>query len=356
VQLLKGPASITCTSSDPLQNIQGVPGISDQKPCSANFQNITFRGTAPGSGNLPPTTGFGFEGTIVLQFLLANGEHPHMQINPKIFVESLCVRGAFAGSTATCRTSPFWPVSDAADANNTLPTPYLCEEVDARTFGPTDWAVILFDIKDILPTLVELRSLYVVFGGLPKNIYFYPDTCAGPSCTGANVFWNVSYGYLHFRNLKALNALSVLSAPTTMNPPENMDFGFAFTPGAHNENTKITIYCTLRVLSTAPSKRRFGSAAGTEQDAGENTLTTSLQINKQFTPELRSGSSSKLGLSSSTMGSDRAGSSSSSSAGVVTVGVLAAACGVLLVAVAGLVLYIVRGGAPNVPKRVNSQA
>jgi hypothetical protein len=130
---------------------------------------------------------------LLLTFLLANGEHPHFQITPKLYVQSLSVQGSFAGTTATCRGSPFWPVPPTpADS---LPT-FLCEEVDARTFGPTDWAIILFDIKDVDPGLVELRKLYVVFSGLGKNIYFHH---ADP-ITGANdVEWQVDHGYLHYR-------------------------------------------------------------------------------------------------------------------------------------------------------------
>ena len=57
-----------------------------------------------------------------------------------------------------------------------------------------------------------------------------------------------SLGLLHYRNLKALSLLHTHdtntrpSHPTGVTPPPMMDFGFAFTPGAHNENTKITIY------------------------------------------------------------------------------------------------------------------
>ena len=363
VFLFKGPANTDCTSGDPM-HIQGVPGISAQDGCATNFQNITLRGTATGSHGVSLSEGFGFEGTIVLQFLLANGEHPHFQITPKLYVQSLCVRGAFAGTTATCRGSPFWPVPDVSASSTSrgsmgsidiekptgqfysLPT-YLCEEVDARTFGPTDWASILFDIKDVDADLVELQTLYVVFGDQGNRVYFYNDGTASAAAGGT--YWLPDYGYLHYRDLKALDQLD-LSHPSGMSPPQNMDFGFAFTPGAHNENMKITIYCTLRIVASSAT-RRF---RGAESTKGENTVTESIQINRNFSPALRNG------LSLSSQGTMLAAGATSQSNGntgssSVIIGVLAALCGVMAVAIGGLILFIVRSGSTgNKPARVNS--
>ena len=308
----------------------------------------------------------------MIQFLLANGEHPHFQITPKLYTQSLCVRGAFSGSTATCRSSPFWPIADTDGSGTSArdegpssrPTAFngtyyslpwlLCEEVDARTFGPTDWAIILFDIKDVDPDLVQLHSLYIVIndGLTTQNIYF-----TDPSGQINAVSWLPNYGYLHYRNLKDLGQLDfdneAPTHPTGVSPPKNMDFGFAFTPGAHNENTKITIYCTLRILSSKKlNQRRFHLAA--EDTKGENTITQSIQIDKNLSPAMRSGVSGLSLSSSSSRAQSSASSSSSSNTSSITIGALAAACGVLLVVIAGMALYIVRGSNTNTAKRVNS--
>jgi hypothetical protein len=354
VVLYKGPSTTAAQCSDsPQLAVLGVPGVSRPSESSsaqivcdnANYQNITLRGTAPGSNQVAnlQTAGFGFDGKITLTFELANGEHPHFVITPKMYVKSISVDGAFAGSTSTCRGSPSWPV-----ANDQQLPQYVCEEVDARTFGPTDWAAIFFDIKDVDASLVSVQNLKIVIGTLEVTF----ENANGPS----NYFTSNTYKYFNYRNLKTFAGfdLSNPTSPSTVTSPQNTDFGFAFTPGAHNENSKITIYCTLRIAQTKMNKsRRFVSAAA--EDA-HNTVQESINIHNANSQSVAS--QQRVVESQSSTSSANAASSSSSSSNV-TVIVLAAACAVLLAAVIGMVLYVVRqrnSASNSVPKRVNSQA
>jgi hypothetical protein len=352
VFLYKGPATPTGTSvcnnamTDPMTNIRGIAGISPQNPqsgvCQSNYQNITLRGRAPGSNfNNNGAGGFGFEGKITLTFQLSNGEHPHFVITPQLYVKSISVDGAFAGSTSTCRSSPFWPVPDTTS----LPT-YLCEEVDARTFGPTDWAVIFFDIKDVDESLVEMTKLSIKVNSL--EIRFFP--LGDNTLTGVDYL--PTYSYFNFRNLKNSATLANPSSSSGVVPPKNTDFAFAFTPGAHNENAKITIYCTLRIKTSAMkhSTRRFASS-GASHDS-ENTIQERISIqNTANNGQSPLTSNARLVEGSSTTTTTNASNVSSS----VTVVVLAAACAVLLAAVIGMVLYVVRqhgGSRSGAPKRL----
>jgi hypothetical protein len=356
VYLYKGPAtpagtSVCTNGADPMTDIRGVSGISPQNAgypaspvtCSNNYQNITLRGRAPGSDRNQGNGAFGFEGKITLTFQLANGEHPHFVITPQMYVKSISIDGAFAGTTSTCRSSPYWPIPDATGTS--LPQ-YLCEEVDARTFGPTDWAVIFFDIKDIDEQLVTMTKLSIQVNSL--TIKFYPlgdNTLPGTD-------WNVQYTYLNFRDLKNSATLSSPSASPGVVPPKKTDYAFAFTPGAHNENAKITIYCTLRIKSSAALKhsaRRFASSEAAPES--ENTVQERISINRGVNPQVSSLSSNQRVVEGS---SDASANNGSSSAGA-TVIVLAAACAVLLAAVIGMVLYVVRQHS-TAAKRVGSSA
>eukprot|EP00759_Apiculatamorpha_spiralis_P053478 PhF_6_TR6213/c0_g1_i1/m.9359 len=123
VYLFKGPSTTNadCTTTDPMI-VKNVPGISpagvSAAGCKTTFQNVTLRGTAVGStATVSETNGFGFEGKITLTFQLANGENPHFVIEPKIYVKSMSVNGAFSGSSSTCRGSPYWPVPDSMDSS-----------------------------------------------------------------------------------------------------------------------------------------------------------------------------------------------------------------------------------------------
>jgi len=161
--------------------------------------------------------------------------------------------------------------------------------------------------------------------------------------------------YLNYRNLKGRtdgqNGKTMLefpTAPSGVEPPKNTDFGFSFTPGAHNENTKITIYCTLRIKASTKGQRRFGAKA--ENPDSENTMQERIQINRRTNTQL-----SSLSANNRLVESQSSSSSNSSAAGSsVTVMVLAAACAVLLAAVIGMVLYVVRTKNAEAPKRVNS--
>jgi len=170
-----------------------------------------------------------------------------------------------------------------------------------------------------------------------------------------------SYQYLNFRSLKAASvqntdvtpAVQMLvnpTAPSSVIPPQNTDYGFSFTPGAHNENAKITIYCTLRIKSSTTKNRRFG-AKQAAPDA-ENQVTEKISINRKTNAQLSSLSSNNRVVEGSSNNNSNAASSSSN----VTVMVLAAACAVLLAAVIGMVLYVVRQKNAAEPKRVNSSA
>lgn len=324
--LLKGPStpSTACSSSTSPMIVRNREGISPPDGCSTNFQNITIRGVAKGVAD--STTPMGFEGKITLTFELANGEHPHFVIEPKMYVKSISIDGAFAGTSSTCRTSPYWPV----DSATTLPTT-LCEEVDARTFGPTDWAVIFFDIKDVDRANTQVSSLHIVINSVTIN--FLPTADTG-------------YEYLNFRQIPE----SSMTTPSGAGAPLDTDFAFAFTPGAHNENIKITIYCTLTITSTAKTHRRFSSQ---EAKKAENTMQERISITRRDTANALSSSNSIV--ESNTQSSNNA-NSASSNASNVTVIVLAAACAVLLAAVIGMVLYVVRQNTNNAPKRVSSTA
>jgi hypothetical protein len=332
VFLYKGPQTTNgdCANSDPMI-IKNAPGISPADPeggvCKSNYQNITLRGTAVGSTAAVSTTGgFGFEGKITLTFLLANEEHPHFVIMPQLYTKSISITGAFEGTTSTCRGSPFWPVNDATS----LPE-YICEEPDARTYGPTDWAAIFFDIRDVDPNLVELKKLWVVFGG-SLTIKFYPLGDLGTPGTD----WTPQYSYLNFRNLKGLSPdlLPLPTHPAGVIPPIKSDFGFAFTPGAHNENTKVTIYCILRVKNKAlkHASRRFSAEADTE---AENQVEERIQITQQdVNPR------SSLGSSSDTVPSSSSDAGDATSTTIIVV--LVVACAVLLSAIVGMAMFVVR--------------
>jgi hypothetical protein len=353
VYLYKGPSTTTeCGASTDPMVIRNGPGISPSDPsngaCNTNFQNITLRGVAPGSAPIDPAgAAFGFEGKITLTFLLKNGEHPHFVITPKMYVKSICIDGAFQGSSSTCRGSPYWPVPVAVASD--LPT-YICEEPDARTFGPTDWAAIFFDIKDVAANLVEMKKLNIVVGG--TDIRFFPQTSTEFTPTGT--WYRPTFEYFNFRNLKSINSALLVTptSPTGVTPPKNTDFGFAFTPGAHNENAKITIYCTLRIKSSKLSSRRFGAQA--EQQESENQVTEKISINRNTNAQLSSLSSSNRVVESGANNNN--GNVSNNGGSSVTVMVLAAACAVLLAAVIGMVLYVVRQRNVNAPKRVHSNA
>jgi len=306
---------------------------------------VTLRGIAVGSDMTQlGSQGFGFEGKITLTFLLANGEHPHFVIEPKMYVKSISIESAFAGTSSTCRGSPSWPVAN----DQQLPS-QLCEEVDARTFGPTDWASIFFDIKDVDANLVELVSLRVQFGQDTK-VRFFPEVSDAQA-----EYYQPRFAYLNFRNLKGRtpDILATPTAPAGVDPPRNTDFGFSFTPGAHNENTKIVIYCTLRIKTSAlKSNRRFGVSE--ETASTENTVQERITINR----DIRKPASSLSTNDRVVEGSDSSANSSNatSNGSGVTVIVLATACAVLLAAVIGMVLYVVRQNKSAAPKRVGSSA
>jgi hypothetical protein len=359
VFLYKGPSTPSgdsvCTNADPMNAFRDVMGISPQYPsypsspvvCSIDYQNITLRGRSPGSNRNQGNGAFGFEGKITLTFQLKNGEHPHFVITPQMYVKSISIDGAFAGSSSTCRGSPYWPVGDTTS----LPQ-YLCEEVDARTFGPTDWASIFFDIKDVDESLVEMTKLTIVVNSI--TVKFFPLNDASVGGTD----WTPQYAYLNFRDLKTVqqggvSTLDTPSAPSGVAPPKKTDYAFAFTPGAHNENAKITIYCTLRIKSSAVlrhSTRRFASS-GANVDA-ENSVQERISINKGFNPQLSSSSSNQRIVE----GSNNQVANSNAGGGV-TVVVLASACAVLMATVIGIVLYVVRSQYVfNAPKRVSSTA
>jgi hypothetical protein len=327
VFLFKGPStgSNDCSSVTSPMIVRNRDGLSPQEGCQTNFQNITIRGRAIGSQ--ASTTPMGFEGKITLSFELANGEHPHFVIEPKMYVKSISIDGAFAGTSSTCRTSPYWPVQSTTQLPSTL-----CEEVDARTFGPTDWAVIFFDIKDVDVDQTEVTSLHIVINSV--RIDFIPTPTAG-------------YGYLNYRPVPTAD----LTNPSGNGSPKKTDFAFAFTPGAHNENTKITIYCTLRIKSTAKTHRRFASQEATQ---AENTVQERISITRRDSANALS--SSNTLVESNTQSNNGANAASNSNASNVTVIVLAAACAVLLAAVIGMVLYVVRQNTNNAPKRVSSTA
>lgn len=345
VTLKKGPAATpvtTCGSPVPaLLAITGIPGVSNQVTggCNVNYQNITLRGVATGSSVVPSDSAFGFEGTIVLTFYLVNGEHPHFQLTPHMFVKSLCVKGGFSGTSYTCRTSPYWPV---AHVDSTDLPDYICEEPDARTFGPTDWAVIFFDITDIKYDLVDVKSLSVTFTGL-SPIVFIENALPTSS-------WQSEFGYLHFRDLIAIlghngQAIDPQSRAGVSAGPKDTDYGFAFTPGAHNENTKITIQCTLTISAPSSSDRRFGAQ---QASSGENSLNQEIQITRR---PLSSASVSLSNIAASSSSSSDMTTSNSNSNVVITV--LAVACGLLVVAVIGMAVFVMKR--PDALIRVNSK-
>eukprot|EP00759_Apiculatamorpha_spiralis_P038018 PhF_6_TR37530/c1_g1_i1/m.55545 len=352
VRLIRGP-STTESDCDNINNDQpyglvygDVPGLSPASPkngaCATNFQNVTFRGISNVEKNT--VNPFGFLGTIIVQFELENGEHPNFYIKPKIFTKSLSITGAFEGSTSTCRTSPNWPVNPTAAWS--IPASWnLCEEPDARTFGPHDWAVILFDIKDVDRALTFATKLSVMYtvAGVPQTVNFI---CRG----GASCQVTQNVAYMNFHELSATEIATKID--TNPSAPHNMDFGFLFTPGAINENLKITIACTIRVLQT-PNSRRFKALQGSgASDSVEGTINFDFNIDRRLTDSMRdtnllaslkngnAGSSSKAVASDSNSGSDK---QQSYVVPMVVTGVLCAS--IIAAAIVGTILYVKRNTA-----------
>ena len=388
VQLIKGPVTLAtdCPSGDATDPesliILGQAGISAPKTegsCTVgSFQNITFRGYAPNSAsrnnkNAENSVLFGFDGSITLEFLLANGEHPHFHLEPRMYVKQLSVQGYFNGRTYTCRSTPYWPVPDftgtslptnqittgltPTDAQN--PTPeYLCDEVGPKTFGPTDWAAVFFDITEVDSQYVDATRLsFSISGG--QNIFFIYRSDDGtdisvPSGEGQHYLapnGGENYKYLHFRNLKDLGAIPTTYA--TVNPtqtekiPLNMDFGFAWTPGAYNEPVMFTIRCTLRISSTSRTAKRFRGMNA--DDVKTTTMEERLHIQPGLTPETRRGAQANFAS-----GTRSVVVSSSSTTLVV---VLACIVAVLLVIVAvGGVMYVRQRMSKQSPGRSASNA
>lgn len=362
---------INGNSADPFGLVYiGVPGLSPADPqcnttvciCQTAYQNVTIRAVSTTSKSATMgSTPTGFNGRIIMQFTTESGEKPTFTFFPKLLMASLCVRGSFSGSTATCRADVNWPVNPNNWKAN-APNPWnLCLEPDARTFGPIDWAVIMFDIKDVpryLISVVKLSVQYTIDTTTTTVVLECDNSLGCVGTAGPIPYW------MHYHALTEANLTSIDATP---NAPHNMDWGFMFTPGAMNENMKITIYCTLRVMTDKKSKRfqrsRFASLA---DDEGKTEMQHQINVDKRFTPELRAGFLNQVlknnGGNQANAGVTSAGSSATSTGNsmssiVSMIALTAGVCiGMIVVAAIAAVWYVRRATKQASSLRVPSTA
>jgi hypothetical protein len=136
-----------------------------------------------------------------------------------------------------------------------------CEEPDAVTYGPDDRVIFVYDIYNMDSKYVEPVSIRFEWSSkqsywmdptqAEKKVWvFHEGGAAAVALLNNGVWFSPSYNWLNTtimtereRNNKPLS--------NEANSFRKWDFGFAFNPGLLNENMKIRVYTTLRVLVTA---------------------------------------------------------------------------------------------------------
>jgi hypothetical protein len=254
VKLSKGPAFDPRGCSKSRMHVLNRKGFSTTTGCHTMFQNLTIRGVAPGSGKANGTRdSFSFEGKLQLELLLDNGDHPTIDFDLSLYVAMLTT-DKLRGKVDVCRGSPYWPVLDPLgaslpDAPHALSTDVagvLCLDRNDRTFGPTGWATVAFDVAQTAAGRVTVDTLFVQYPGSKKIFLLGDDVLPDPR---HSAWWQDEAPFLNFRDLTSRAKNDTITVRPGVAKVVGEDFAFAFTPGAFGVSTDLTVTCVLRVAN-----------------------------------------------------------------------------------------------------------
>lgn len=294
VALSKGPAMSRDACLANHMYVFDRPGLSAPQACATTFQNLTLRGTAPGTGSAPAF--FGFEGDVELQLLLDTGVAVSFTASISRFVSMISVDGSgVTGRTRLCRATEYWPVLDPLGTS--LPVrPFFLSEwashapeerdmcaAGTNTFGPTTWATVLLDIDRTEQVVIESLSMEFAAPNFAGDVIYFlnRDSVTGkrtsflprdqalgsdgkeqpqqgdstPSPSGKkSVWWDEKYPFFNFRELSPLlrdfnTTGDMLQLPEGMEP-QPIDYAVALTPGAIGVTTFATLIWSVRLLES----------------------------------------------------------------------------------------------------------
>lgn len=225
-------------------------GFSQPHYCRSSFQNLTLRGVARGSGSGNTSSSFAFEGQLRLQLLLDNGQMPVVDVDISLMVATATVDGRYSGSIDVCRAAPYWPVYDPLgeslpDAPHDLYSGEpgeLCIDRFDRTFGPTGWAVVSYNVDQAPRERTLVEELYVQWPGSPR-VYFKADM----DLPAGAVWWYDEHPYFNYRSLDERLRNGTISVGEDVQPLGPKDFAFAFTPGALGLAVDLQVTCVVHL-------------------------------------------------------------------------------------------------------------
>ena len=255
IQLFKGPMTTSADCKSDADNIIfGRRGFSAPQSCAVSFQNLTIRGIATGSGN--SSGGFDYEGTILLQLLLSNGNRATVSVDISLYVSALATEGSFQGEVEICRASPYWPVLDPLGTSlpddrhplaPKLPDDqrmYLCIDQRDNAFGPEGWAVAGFTIEGYNSTTIRIEQVGVRYPGSPDVFFIHNNPATGAPAPVSEIegtFWTETHPFFNFRDVTYRLANNTITSPDGPVLP-NADFAFAFNPGAIAVETDVDLF------------------------------------------------------------------------------------------------------------------
>ncbi|EPY27324.1 hypothetical protein STCU_05808 [Strigomonas culicis] len=270
VVLSKGPSfsSATCASND--MHVYNTSGFSAPRSCKTSYQNITLRGTVPGSGKLTEALSrqFYYGGVIRLQLLTNEGMTHDLTLNMSMYVSRLSLNAAtVTGGLNSCRSGPYWPVLDPLGTS--LPdTPldlslstatYLCVDDLSTTFGPSDWALFTVNLPGVSASDVTLNEVYCKINGTRVYLLYRNSTgsfAVPPSSAGK--WWAYEYPFLAFRDLTARALNNNLTASAQMSSSSvlsNVVRAFTFIPGAISLDGEVEVTVEATVVQDGVTTR-----------------------------------------------------------------------------------------------------
>ncbi|KEG14620.1 hypothetical protein DQ04_00371060 [Trypanosoma grayi] len=271
IELSKGPAMDTMCPTN-LMHVYNRSGFSTPSGCATWFQNLTIRGVAIGSADLPDALkrAFNYEGRVVLQLLMTDGTKHDVTMDLSMYVTRLSQDSyAAAGGLRVCRGSDYWPVLDPLGTS--LPdTPFelsiaspkpLCIDTLSSTFGPSGWATVYLQLPGVNASQVNVHSVVVRYNG--TSVYLlYQDPATGVAAIppkAAGYWWQYTHPFLSFRDLTNRVANGTITTGPSVGPVEVADVPFAFTfiPGAINIATNMEVIVQATITTDIVSTSTF---------------------------------------------------------------------------------------------------
>eukprot|EP00759_Apiculatamorpha_spiralis_P056798 PhF_6_TR8304/c3_g1_i2/m.12830 len=300
---------------------------------SCDFQNLTARIRMPNDGN----DNFQWTGRLIFQFTLNQQpapEHPNFIMDMNYKQTAIAREGSFSATSATCRTYPklleqevktrdpnipyqghgMAPESQCAGLSQTECGPsaretsqggnglgciwsynrqacvpgysVTCQDVDSKTFGPTDRSIVVFDITDVDSSCTSMYKLWFTWtsGGVTNKVYaVFPADETLPTESGVTVAKLMpNFEFLMFQPLSELER-NMYPLPQT----NLWDYGFVFEPGTINDNVHLTITAQMRISLTCASRRHHSNKKALESSRRFRTLaesdSSSMSFEEQFT-------------------------------------------------------------------------